>query len=321
MQQQNEIKKDRQRSASYLALLFVVVVWGLAPLLYKVLYNYCSPLISTAVISLISALALVLLCAKQLKNLNKKYFLIAVPTGLFNSLAALLQKIGLPYTTPTQYAFLENLACVVVPILTFVFVRKKPTPLKIIGSVVCLVGAFVLSGMNFSAQSVSFGKGEILCALSGILYGVNVAATGAFAKDLQAPLYVMIQMWVQTLLAFLMAICFNQISVGGQVIEKLVWTWDITLVALIVLGALVMNALCWTLRTNALKFVDASVLATVMPFTAVVTSIASILFGMDTLTWNLCVGGALVMIAAVTSGIGDALEKKAEEKQKEEKSE
>lgn len=309
---EKNIKQNGQGSA-YGALLFVVVVWGVTPLFYKILYNDCSPLISAAVVSLISAIALLLLSIKQLKKLDKKYFLVAVPTGVFNSLASLLQKIGLQYTTPTQYAFLENLSCVVVPILMFVFIRKKPTTLKIVASVLCLVGAFVLSGMDFSSQSIAFGKGELLCALSGIFYGVNIAATGAFAKELFAPLYVMIQMWVQTLLAVLMAISFNVISVGGAVMEKLVWTWDVRAVLLIIGLALVVNTLCWVVRTNLMKKIDASVVATVMPFTAVVASVASVTLGMEMLTWNLCVGGALVMAAAILSGVGDALENRKRE--------
>ena len=307
--QEKNIQKNGQGGA-YCALLFVVFVWGLAPLLYKVLYGYCSPLIATALISLISAIALVLLSFKHLKKLDKKYFLIAIPTGLFNSLASLTQKIGLQYTTPTQYAFLENLSCVVVPILMFVFIRQKPSWMKIVASIVCLVGAFILSGMNFSSQSVSFGKGEILCALAGVFYGVNIAATGAFAKELFAPLYVMIQMWVQTILAFAMAFSFNAISIGGAVMEKIVFSLKIEAILLIIVLGLAVNMLCWVIRTNSMKKIDASTVAMIMPFTAVVTSVASVVLGMDTLTWNLCVGGTLVMISSILSGISDAWENK-----------
>ncbi len=71
-----------------------------------------------------SAVALTCTCISQLKNLNKKYFKIAVP--------------------------------------------------------------------NFGSGKVSLGKGEIHCALAGLLYGVNIAVTGVYAKDFYAPMYVMI---------------------------------------------------------------------------------------------------------------------------------
>ena len=306
--QGKNISNNGQGSA-YCALLFVVCIWGLAPLLYKRLYAYCSPLIAMAIISLLSALSLLALSVKHLKKLDKKYFLVAIPTGVFNSLAALSQKIGLQYTTPTQYAFLENLSCVVVPILMFVFIRQKPSLAKIIASVICLVGAFILSGMDLSNGGVSFGKGEILCALSGVFYGVNIAATGAFAKELFAPLYVMIQMWVQTLLSFLMALSFNVIFVGGVALEKIVFSFEIEPILLIVSIAIVINSLGWAIRTSAMKKIDATTVAMVMPFVAVVTSVASIILKMDTLTWNLCVGGVLIILSSILSGMSDFFKK------------
>ena len=302
--QEKNIQNSGQGSA-YCALLFVVCVWGLVPLLYKRLYQYCSPLIAMAIISLLSALSLFVLSIKHLKKLDKKYFLIAIPTGIFNSLASLSQKIGLQYTTPTQYAFLENLSCVVVPILMFVFIRQKPSLVKIIASIICLAGAFILSGINLSSDGISFGKGEILCALSGVFYGVNIAATGAFAKELFAPLYVMIQMWVQTLLSVVMALSFNAISIGGVALEKIVFSFEIEPIILIVGIAIVVNALCWVIRTNVMKKIDASTVAMVMPFVAVVTSVASIILKMDILTWNLCVGGALIILSSILSGMSD----------------
>ncbi len=306
--QGKNISNNGQGSA-YCALLFVVFIWGLAPLLYKELYAYCSPLIATAVISLISALALLALSFKQLKKLEKKYFLVGIPTGLFNSLAVLTQKIGLQYTTPMQYAFLQNLSCVIVPFLMFVFIRQKPSVLKIIASIVCLVGAFLLSGISLGGE-MSFGKGEILCALAGVFYGVNIAATGAFAKELFAPLYVMIQMWVQTLLSFLIALSFNVISVGGELLEKAVFSFEVKPILLMIVLALIVNTLGWVLRTNSIKKINASTVAMVMPCVAIVTSVASVALGLDVLTLNLCIGGLLVLIASVLSGFSDVLENK-----------
>ena len=297
----NQEQKKGTLTGAYLCLLFVVFIWGASPTVYNWLFSkgYASPLICTAIISAVSALALVLISAKHFGKLNKKYFLVAIPTGFFNSTASLLQKIGLGMgASPTMYAFLENLSCVVVPILLFIFIKKKPSFLTVTASVLCLLSAFVLSGMTFS-----FGAGEILCAVSGILYGVNIAATGAFAKDLFAPLYVMIQMCVQTVLAFAMAFSFNAIAVGGSAMETLVFSWNVTPILAIVGLALISNTLCWLVRTNSLKKIDASVVAVIMPFSAVVTGMISVIMGTDVLSWNLVVGAILGVASAILSGL------------------
>lgn len=294
---------------AYCALIFVVFVWGLAPVGYNFMFKYFSPSICTAIIGLSSGLALMAFSVKKLKYINKKYFLLAIPTGFFNGLASILQKIGLQYTTPAQYAFLENLSCIVVPFLMYFFIRKKPSAMKLCACLVCLIGAFVLN-FDFSGGAFSFGIGEILCSLAGILYGVNIAMTGAFAKDLNAAIYVMIQMFVTSALAFATAITLDAITVGGAPMEALKFTWSfIPIIALIGFGLLT-NAFCWIIRTNAMKHIDATVVAVIMPFSAVITAITSVITGDDTLSVTLIVGGLLCLASAILSSIADTFESK-----------
>ncbi len=304
----------QNNSSAYIALMSVVFIWGITALIYVHLYKFFSPSMCSALVGLFSALALLFISAKELKSLNKAYFLIAIPSGLFQVSANLLQKIGLQYTTPAQYAFLENLSCIVVPILMFFFIRKKPSIVKISASIICLTGAFILSGISFESASIAFGKGEILCALSGIFYGFSIAMTGAFAKDLSAPLYVMIQMWVSAVVSFGSAFIFNNITVNGQIMEPMRFTWAVYPIVFIIIFALITNALCWTVRTNALKKIDASVVAVILPFSAVITAVVSVIIGTDKLSLNLILGGTLCLAAAILSGIGDSLEGKKQSK-------
>ena len=236
--------KNQPQALAYFGLIFVVFVWGAGPLLSAYLYRYYTATICTAVGSLISAISLLLISFPHLKELNKDYFKIAIPTGFFNSIASLLQKIGLQYSTPAQYAFLENLSCVVVPVLLFFFIKKKPSFLTILASFLCLAGSFILSGMDFFSNSISFGKGEILCALAGLFYGVNIAATGAYAKKLYAPLYVMIQIFLHTIISFITAFALHFITINGVPIEPIYFSWELEHLLLIVVLALVSNTLC-----------------------------------------------------------------------------
>ncbi|MBQ8308719.1 MAG: DMT family transporter [Clostridia bacterium] len=290
---------------AYGSLVFVIFIWGTGPLLSRYLLQFYAPTIYSAFGSLVSGIGLFFICLPHLKKINRQYFKIALPTGLFVGLASLLQKIGLQYTTPAQYAFLENLSCVSVPVLLFIFIRKKPKKLTVFASVLCLVGTFVLSGLDFSSGSVGFGKGEILCAVAGILYGVNIAGTGAFAKKLYAPLYVMIQVWVQAIFNFCVTLALHFIKIDGIPIEPIVFSWEMKHILLLIGLCLISSTLCWILRTSAMKYVDASVVAIMMPFSAVITGLTSVIFGADPLTLNLLVGAGICLIAALLSGISD----------------
>ena len=173
---------QNKKTLSYFGLIFVILIWGLVPFVTRYLYNFFSPSFNALINSGVAFICFAILAGKKLKLIDKTYLKVAIPIGLFYSFASVFQKIGLPYTTDTQYAFLENLSCVVVPVLMFFFTRKKLSILTIIASVLCLVSCFVLSGLDFSTGSIKFGIGELLCALAGIFYGVNIAGTGVFAK-------------------------------------------------------------------------------------------------------------------------------------------
>ncbi|MBQ8606364.1 MAG: DMT family transporter [Clostridia bacterium] len=295
--------KSSKKSA-YAGLIFVIFVWGISPLLTLEFYKYYSPTIRITFSSLICSVALLLISHKKLKLLNSDYLKVAIPTGFFMALANILQKIGLQYTTPTHYSFLENLSVLVVPILLIFFIKKKPSVLTVLGAVLCLISSFILSGMFSDKSDISL-VGDILCALAGILYGVNIAATGAFAKKLYTPLYLMVQMFTEVVVSFIGSIALDLVN-----IEKITFSLNIWVAVANVVVVFITSTLCWLIRTNAMKKVDATVVAVMMPFSSVVTTIVSIIADKDTLSITLVIGVLLGLTAIILSGLGDREYKK-----------
>ena len=297
-------KKTHPVSFYYAALVGVILVWSITPVVNPYFYKHISPTICTFISGLCAVLSLIPIVRKEFSQIDKSLLKVAIPTGIVNSAASITQKIGLLYTTPSRYAFLENLSCVVVPILMVVFIRKKPHALKIFASLLCLFGCFMLSGGNLAAGG-GFGIGEILCAIAGILYGVNIAATGAFAKSFHAPLYVFIHMCVHTVTSAITAVALGIIQFEGKPINPIYFQWSVPLLLMIALLAVLSHTVCWIVRTNVMKHLDATVVAVMMPFSAVITGVLSILLGMDSFSLPLILGAALVLIASILSGLGD----------------
>ena len=298
------VKKNKTFIA-YMMLILVILLWSASPLINAVLNEKCSVGLRSVLISAISVITLLIICGKRLKNLNKEYLKCALPTGACLAMASIVQKIGLYYTTPTKYAFLENLSCVVVPIILFFAIKKRPSALTIISSILCLIGAFVLGGMNFSAENISFGIGEVLCSLSGVLYGVNIAYTGDKIKKFDALLFLFIQQCANAFISILSLVVFTNVKINGAPIEVVSFSFDTTCILLILSLALVSNVLCWFLRTYALKFVNPTAVAVMMPFSAVVTGVMSLIMGMDTLSTEFIVGALISLVAVILSSIAD----------------
>ena len=242
---------------SYAGLFFVVFVWGIAPMLTLYLYRYYSPSVRNFFAEVILLLVYLLVSKNHLKELNGTYLKAGIPTGFFLALANISQKLGLPYTTPARYAFLENLSCVIVPVAMYVLVRKKPGIKTITASFLCLAGVIVLNG-------ASFGEG------AGLSFVTVTSDLG-----IRVP------------------------------VEEMHASFQPEHVLFLILVTVISSALCWTIRTNAMKHVDASVVSVIMPFSAVITGVVSVIFGIDTLNFNLVAGGLLGVAAVIISGADD----------------
>ena len=295
---------------AYTGIISVVFIWAIIPIFKKLLIGgHFSASVYSAVTAFTSALILLVINRKQLTNLNAGYFKVAVPTGICLGAAALTQALAYNFNaSPTNQAFLENLSCLAVPVILFIVIKKKPTVLTISASIICLISSMVLAGV-FS-EKMTFASADVLNALAGILYGVNIALTGIYAKKFEASLYVMIQLFVQGFLSLIMAVAFNFICIGGSPIDPFAFTFDPWLIlALIAIGA-ISNALCWTIRTSSMKYVSANVVAVIMPFSAVVTGIIAVIGGQDDPSWSLLIGAILGIAASLISAFGDIREQK-----------
>ena len=302
--------KNKSILLAYLGIIAVVLFWGIIPTVKKALIGgHFSAAIYSAITTGAGALVLLLISRTKLKKINLSYFKIAVPTGLIVGVAVLLQAIAYKYdASPTKQAFLENLSSVVVPVLLFILTRKKPSWLTVLACVLCLASSFVLG--DIFTVGLSFGVADILNALAGVCYGINIAITGIYARKYDAPLYVMIQLFVQAIVSLVVAVVFNFSIIGGEPMDKLVFTPDIWLILSVVGIGVLTNAVCWTVRTVSMKYVSPNVVAVIMPFSAVVTGVVAVVLRMDDISYSLVIGGILGLAASLISSVSDIMEKK-----------
>ncbi len=285
-------EKSLGKSKYFLMLIGVVIIWGISPNITKGLLSYYSPGLRSAMSSVVAFVAMLIVCAKKLKNLNKEYFKVALPTGIFYSAACIMQSVGLVYTSPAMFSFLENLSCLVVPFLVWIMTKNRPSIFKFVGAILCLVSVFILSGGS-DITSFNFGIGEILCGLAGMFYGVNIAVTGIKAKKLDAGLYLLIQFGVHMVVSTTYAFAFEEIAFSTKFLPLLV----------LVVLVLISTVLGWLIRTICLTHLDPSLVAVVMPFSSVVTTVISVILGTDILTWGLIVGAIVGVLAVISSDL------------------
>ena len=297
-----------KKTIAYLQLIFVVFIWGISPQFTLFFYKHYSPLAYITFGAAVSFVAYLAISGKHIKEFNLSYILPGVLTGIFLALANMSQKIGLLYTTPAKYAFLENLSCISVPILMYILLRKKPNIVTIFSCLMCLAGVLLLNGISFNMYS-SWGIGETLCAAAGILYGFNITGAAVYARRLYTPLFLAVQTLTTFIIYLISTLIFNNISVGktGKPLEKIVFTWQPKYIILMAVVILITSAFCWTIRTNVLKTIDATVVSVIMPFTAVITTVVSIIRKTDQLSVHFVVGAIVVLAAIILSSCSDII--------------
>ena len=299
----------KKKILSLLGLIIVVVLWGIAPVSSKFLFdnNYYSPALLVAFRGALSILAmlLIILINGDFKDLSKAYW-ICIPAGLILGCAYLFQFIGLDSTTPAKNTFLESFSCIAVPIVLFILTREKPSVSSIVSSLVCVLGAFILcgQGFNFSALFTAPTIGDILSCIGGIFFGIDIAFTKVFAKGKNSRLFVFFQLIILTIMSFAYAIPFE---------KDLAYNWDLPIRINVLFIGVVCTAVCWVLRTKCISNVSAVTCAVLMPMSAVVAAFMSFICRMEEFSWNVVVGGLIITAAIVISGIFDA-KREAKEK-------
>jgi drug/metabolite transporter (DMT)-like permease len=289
-------------------LIFVVFFWGIDPIINANFYKYYSAAVFSTILTFFAFLFFFILSIKKLKLLNRDYLKIAVPICALNAVACLLQRIGLQYTTPAHYAFLDHLTCVSVPIMLFVYLKKKPQWDEVTSCALCLCGCFILTGMSFS--DLSLGIGDVLCGTAGLLLGVCSSSIAVFAKKLDITLYMMIHTAAYFLVSLILAISLSLITVDGVPMEAVKFTPDPLLLTVGAIFGLVDIAICWLCRTEAVTHIGPTTVTVVMPLCAVITGVVSVILGMDKINQNLLIGGAIVLVALLLPTICDIIRNK-----------
>ena len=294
----------RTKPIAFITLIIVVALWGVAPVISKSIFDGAlySPGILIALRGLFSIIAMAIIINKGFKKVNKSY-LICIPAGIILAAAYIFQFVGLKYTVPSKNAFLENISCITIPLFMFIFVREKPTWYSIVSALICVVGSLFLVGNGFDFLHF-FRSGNLLgdglSAIGGLFFGLDIAFTKVFCKDKDPLLYVFFQLVILTVIATGYSFIFEM-----NVFDEFAISFEILDILQVVFLGVICTALCWVARAWAMKSIDAVTVSLLVPLSAVIASVLSICLKLENFTWNLLIGGVIILLSIAVSAIFD----------------
>ncbi|EEL51368.1 Transporter, EamA [Bacillus cereus Rock3-44] len=167
-----------------LALLFVSFIWGATFVVVQNAMSFVGPFTFNGVRFLFAGIILLLIQLIFSKKTSKQEIqhssIAGLIVGFFLFVGYLLQTFGLLYTTSSKAGFLTGLSIVMVPILSFLFLKQRATPFILLGITIATGGLYLLT----AGDSLQFNIGDILVLGCAIAFAAHILINGIFSKKI-----------------------------------------------------------------------------------------------------------------------------------------
>lgn len=273
---------SRERQAEF-ALIAVTVVWGLTFSLVKKSLEEIPPFVFMAYRFALAFLVMAAVSLRRIREMGRGTLAVGSLLGLFLYGAYSLQTIGLKYTSAGNAGFITGLFVVFVPVLSTIFLRKRPGARSVISVVLATAGLALLSLQP--GEGINLGDALVLgCAFT---YSLHIIFMDRFVQRHDLVLLTLVQMGVVAFLHTASGLIFEDFSFpsGG-----FVW---------------MTIAVCGVLASAVAFFVQAWAQKVISPVRTSVVLIMepvfSVLFGIwllgERLSWRGWLGCAIMLAA------------------------
>ncbi len=279
-----------------LGLLTVTIIWGGGFVASDMALETLTPFQIMAIRFLIAAVIMTALGRKQIKSITREEIKCGFWLGaaLFGGFA--LQIIGLQYTTPSKNAFLTATNVVLVPFIALVIYHKKIGVKSLIGAVMALVGAGILS-LN---RNFTLGIGDALTLLCAVCFALQIFLTGEYVGRIRPTVLNFLQMATACVLSFVGLVLAGDFGFHASMKSIL---------AVLYLGV-VSTTITYLLQTVSQKYVDETKSAIILSLEAVFGTVFSVIILHESVTARMVLGSGMILLAVIVSQLPSAKEKK-----------
>lgn len=272
---------DGRARLAVLLLLAVTAVWGSTFFLIRDLVEEVPSADFLAVRFGIAAVLMFILFHRQTLALTRRELALGAGLGALYAVAQLLQTIGLETTAASVSGFLTGTYLVLTPVLGALLLRDRIPRAAWVAAVIATVGIATLS-----LQGLAMGFGEALTLGSAVIYALHILALGRWSTGSTA-------LGLSTIQATAIAlICLVAAAPDGVTLPATGGQWTSLVYMAVVAGAGALIAQTW-----AQAYLTATRAAIVMAMEPVFAALFAVLFGNESVTWRLLLGGGLVLCA------------------------
>ena len=279
--------KDKKVLLADLSLLIVAIIWGSGFVVTKGALNHMSPMYILFFRFIIAALVLTIISFKRLKKAKWIDIKAGLIVGIFMFLGFVTQTIGLQYTTVGVQAFITASNVVMVPFFYWFLTRKKPNSYEFFGAFLCFVGIGILS----LDGNLKIGYGEFLTFLCAVSFALQIVVVGYYAKNVDSYVLSTIQLYIASILAFVLALIFEPpiYSIGTNMILPVLYLGIFT------------TMIAFLTQNIAQKYTSSTHAAIILSLEAVFGSLLGIIILNESITIKFVIGCVAILLSVLAS--------------------
>lgn len=220
----------------------------------------------------------------ELKQVQKKDWILAIFAGIFLAFHFILWFASLNYTSVASSVVLVTLQPIFAFLGTYLFFKERFTAGAVISMVIALLGSVIISWSDFQISGLAF-FGDILALLGAIMITSYFLMGQNVRRRLSLMTYTFLVYGVSTVTLFI----YN-VSLGYSFVGYPTSYWWIFLAL-----AIVPTFLGHTMFNWALKWLSTSTISMAIVFEPIGASLLAYLVLGEEVTWSQFLGGTIVM--------------------------
>ena len=272
-------------------LFFVAIVWGLGfPFASLALTSGYSPVNIIFFRFLVSSIVLSIIFYKHLLKLRLITLFGAPLIGIIIFIGFYFQITGQSQTSIANTAFITQLNIVMIPIIWAIIKQQRIRFKSVVTILVALVGLYFLS--LFGKDIESLNRGDLLVFFGALLISIRIIFGSLFqAKYHSDPVNLtIISAYTITLIAGIITLIEGDLP---HITITNFWP-------LIFLG-IINSAIGYLIQIYALDHVKPETMSLILAFESVVGTVASVFIIGQALSFNVILGGLLILLAIIYS--------------------
>jgi len=270
-----------------IGLIITAIIWGSGFVATAVALTYYTPYQTMAIRFLVGGIILSIVFYNRFKKIKMTMLKKGTFLGAILYISFALQTVGLQYTTPSKNAFITAVNVVIVPLIAYLFYRKKLNRSEVIGAFLAL------AGIGFMSLQISgtINLGDFLTFLCAIGFAFHIVYTAKFVKN-EDPIQLTL---VQLLTAAVIGIVV--IAIKGE----LVMSFEPTALMPVLYLGVFSTTIAYLLQTAGQKLVSETKAAIILSTEALWGTLFSIIILSELITFRMTIGASLILAAILIS--------------------